>query len=395
MTGTLPVLWLYGPNGVGKSTVAWELFTELSRDGVPTGYVDIDQLGICYPLPTPDNWSPDPLSDPGRHRMEARNLDVVAANLSAAGARCLIVSGVVDAVRGVDVELIPHAAVTSYRLRADPHDLRRRLAGRARPGEQHDAVLRYADALDRRGHADPCIDTTGHDVTGVLRLLQERTAGWPDRATPAATPSSDAALATASDGAAYGAAGEILWLCGASAVGKSTVGFEVYEQSRRAGIHTAFVDLQQIGFYRPAPPGDPGNHRVKAGNLAGIWQTFHAGGARRMVVVGPVEHPAVVRTYRAALPAARVTVYRLHAGRDQLTERIMLRGRGGGPPIPGDELAGLPVAQLHRIAEDAAAQAAALQHAGVGERGIDTDRRSVPDIARTILATYSTGRRIE
>ncbi len=38
----VPVLWLYGPAGVGKTTVAWELFTQLTRGGTPTGYVDID-----------------------------------------------------------------------------------------------------------------------------------------------------------------------------------------------------------------------------------------------------------------------------------------------------------------------------------------------------------------
>jgi hypothetical protein len=61
----LPVLWLYGPAGVGKTTAAWELFTELSRDGIPTGYVDIDQLGMCYAAPTPDEWAPEPATDPG------------------------------------------------------------------------------------------------------------------------------------------------------------------------------------------------------------------------------------------------------------------------------------------------------------------------------------------
>jgi pantothenate kinase-related protein Tda10 len=45
---TLPVLWLYGPSGIGKTTVTWELFVRLFREGVSTGYVDIDQLGMCY-----------------------------------------------------------------------------------------------------------------------------------------------------------------------------------------------------------------------------------------------------------------------------------------------------------------------------------------------------------
>jgi adenylylsulfate kinase-like enzyme len=30
---TLPVLWLYGPSGIGKTTVSWELFLQLVREG--------------------------------------------------------------------------------------------------------------------------------------------------------------------------------------------------------------------------------------------------------------------------------------------------------------------------------------------------------------------------
>jgi hypothetical protein len=34
-TGDLiPVLWLCGPPGVGKTTVGWEIFTQLTRDGI-------------------------------------------------------------------------------------------------------------------------------------------------------------------------------------------------------------------------------------------------------------------------------------------------------------------------------------------------------------------------
>ena len=61
----IPVLWLCGPPGIGKSTVGWEIFTQLAQAGIEAGYVDIDQLGMCYP---------EPASDTGRHRMKAQNL---------------------------------------------------------------------------------------------------------------------------------------------------------------------------------------------------------------------------------------------------------------------------------------------------------------------------------
>ncbi|MGH3672591.1 MAG: ATP-binding protein, partial [Pseudonocardiaceae bacterium] len=106
----LPTVWVCGPPGVGKTTVGWELFSQLTRAGVRAGYVDIDQLGICYP---------EPASDPGRHRLKVRNLDPIAVNFRAAGAECLIVSGVVDPEHGVHVDQLPHAALMMCRLRLD------------------------------------------------------------------------------------------------------------------------------------------------------------------------------------------------------------------------------------------------------------------------------------
>jgi adenylylsulfate kinase-like enzyme len=60
-TSTLPVFWLYGPSGVGKTTTAWALYEQLAREGVRTGYVDIDQLGMCYAPPTLADWAPEPI----------------------------------------------------------------------------------------------------------------------------------------------------------------------------------------------------------------------------------------------------------------------------------------------------------------------------------------------
>lgn len=79
--------------------------------GVEAAYVDIDQLGICYP---------EPALDPGRHRMKARNADAVVANFQDAGARCVVVSGVVDPARGVPMDELQHTDLTVCELRVDP-----------------------------------------------------------------------------------------------------------------------------------------------------------------------------------------------------------------------------------------------------------------------------------
>jgi hypothetical protein len=163
-------------------------------------------------------------------------------------------------------------------------------------------------------------------------------------------------------------------LCGPTGVGKSTVGFEVYLRTLRAGSTAAYIDLDQIGFCCPAPAGDTGNHRVKTRNLAAMWQTYRAAGAQCLIAVGPVESDAAAKAYAAALPRAAITLCRLRAGARELTRRIMLREQGGSWPQPGDPLAGQPAAYLLRVAASAAADAEALEHAVTGALRIDTDR---------------------
>jgi DNA-binding NtrC family response regulator len=46
-----PVLWLNGPSGVGKSTVAFAIFRQLNDAGTKSAFVDVDQVGLCYPPP--------------------------------------------------------------------------------------------------------------------------------------------------------------------------------------------------------------------------------------------------------------------------------------------------------------------------------------------------------
>jgi gluconate kinase len=374
----MPVLWLYGPPGVGKSTVGWELFTRLTADGTPAGYVDIDQLGVCYGPPQPDDWVSEPVDDQGRHRMKARNLDAVAANQRAAGARIVIVSGVVDPQRGVDRGLLPRAAVRTLRLRADLSELRRRLTGRGRSGDDIDKELAHADELDRVQAADECVDTTRLPASAVVDLVSARLNGW--------TTAPAALHRRAVQPAADHASGAVVWVCGVTAIGKSTVGWQLYQRIRASGFHTALVDLEQLGFHQPTPPDDPRNDRLKAANLAALWRTYHAAGAQRLVLIGDVDSNATKRAYAAALPATTLTVCRLHAGRETIHQRILQRGKGIRPAdLAGDQLIGQPAETLQAAADRAAARAEALDRAGVGDLRIDTDGRDVDDLVDEIL----------
>lgn len=402
MADALPVLWIYGPAGVGKTTVAWEYFTRLVGTGVRAGFVDIDQLGMCYGPPTAQDWAPEPVSDPVRYRLKAVSLDAVVAQHRALGSQCLVVPGIVDPERGVDPAMLPNADLTLCRLRAEPEDLARRIAARGRDSDSLDEILRDARALDEDGGGGPegsgasggrggrglsgaCVDTTGLDVDKVLAKIAETIGAWPGVPGAAGVPGLLGPAASQSPAAPTARCtdpGEILFVCGPAAVGKSHVAWLAYAGSRRLGQHTAFADLEQIGFQRPADPGDPLNHRLKAANVAVLWRNFHARGARRFVVNGPLDRAEDLLPYAEALPAARITVCRLHASAGQLAERIGQRAAGAGSArgLAGDTLLG-----LRDAVERSVAQAFALERSGVGDLRVVTDGRTPAELAEEIL----------
>ncbi len=324
-----PVLWLTGPPGVGEAAVGWELYDQLTRDGVRTGYVDTDQLGICFP---------DTATDPGRYRRKVRALDPMVATFARAGAERIVACGAVDPTAGVPRELLPHGALTVCWLGPDGGDV----------------------AVDPAGLPVP-------EVVSRLRALPVPAGSTVDTGRP---------------GPASGP--PVLWLCGVTGVGKSTVGRLVSEKiPGGAGL----VELDQIGFYRPSPVDDPRNHRIKAANLRALWQAYGDMGVARLVVVGPVDSRLDIFVYVDALPGVAMTVCQLHAGRDELTRRIAARGRGEGPALPGDPLGGQPTEVLDRIAEKAAAEADALDAAGIGHLRVDTDGRTVDEVAELVLGS--------
>jgi adenylylsulfate kinase-like enzyme len=377
----LSVLWLCGPPGAGKSAAGWALYAELARSGARVGFADIDQLGMCFPA------APD---DPQRYRLKARNVSRVAGNFRAAGCDAVVVSGHLGS-SGISSLTVPADSLTICRLRASADELRRRLTSRRASDLVADS-LRDAERLDRSSFADAYVDTDGLTVAEVARLVRERCGDWPPE--PVAGGHPEAAAPVSADEAdqapspAAGVGGEVLLVCGATGAGKSAVGFEVFLRRLQAGVPAAYVDIDQVGFVSPAlvPADDPGGHRLKARNLADLWLRYHEAGARLLVLSGPVPDARAAAVYAGMLPAARLTMCRLHAGPAELAHRVSLRGQGLGWPQPGDPLTGQPEAHLRLAAERAAADAEALERSGLGDLRIDTDGLSVSEAADLITA---------
>jgi hypothetical protein len=371
-TSPVPLLWITGPAGVGKSSASWRIFTELADDGAHVAFADADQFCMCYPAPA---------GDPGREHIKAKNIGALVPRYRAAGARCVIVNGVMDPQRNIYTKLMPQAGVTFCRLRANRDELALRLVGRQGSGDDREELLAQtldeADAMDASSFADVCIDTTGVPEDEVAALVRDGCRDWPGfRAARVPGESRDAPMKSA----ATKADGTVLLICGATGVGKSTVGFQLYLRWLRAGLTAGYVDLEQIGLVRPGPANDPGRHRLKAGNLAAIWSTYHDGGATHLIATGPADSDAALQTYVRELPAANVTVCRLHAGHDDLARRIMSRREGGSWPQPGDPLRGQSAEYLRRVADHATADASSLDRANVGTIRIENSGRTVEEV---------------
>ena len=177
-----------------------------------------------------------------------------------------------------------------------------------------------------------------------------------------------------------------LYVCGPSGAGKSSVGYEIFRQLVEEGRTAAYLDFDQIGLCRPAPADDPDNLRMSAANLAVVWPNFRARGVQCLVTSGIVHTNAQIRAYADAVPDGTMTVCRLRAGRNVLRERILLRGSGGGPLVPGDELRGRPTQALLVAAEDSATEAAEMDRNELGDFCIDTDAHAVDEVARLVRA---------
>ena len=173
MVDSVPVLYVTGPVGVGKSTVVRRPVACSPDRGVAYAAVDTEWLGDSWPRPAEDPWN-------GRVLFE--NLRWVWGNFRRAGAARLICAGVVTdrSVLSYVAEAIPGAELTVVRLRAPISVIEDRLRARE-PAGALGWYIRFAhelnQAMESVGLDDHIVDNVDVSVTDVAEDILNRV-GW-------------------------------------------------------------------------------------------------------------------------------------------------------------------------------------------------------------------------
>jgi broad-specificity NMP kinase len=342
----LPVLWLCGAPGTGKSTVAWQVFDDLADEGLCVGYLDIDQIGMLQPPPDADQHC---------HRFKVDNLAGMMRNYHAAGGQVLVISGVIDPEHGADfAEAAVDADITFCHLTVDEPTLRERLATRGWRSEAADEAVIMMSGLADASFVTTVIDTTGRDPVVLAR---------------------DAArLVTAASGTPGTqelpecSVGDVTIIIGPRAVGKSSVSWGVAMRRWAGGERTAYVDLDQVGFLRPAPA----DASMQAANLVVIWRNALSRGANSLIANGMVTTSQDLAILRHAVRPAPVKAVRLAAHPDKLWERIRARSTGGPARLINDDLENAPPDVQRHVHRVAVGQGVEYAASNLGDDVIDT-----------------------
>ncbi|WP_201760907.1 MULTISPECIES: hypothetical protein [unclassified Nonomuraea] len=165
-------LLITGTVGVGKTSVADAAGDVLTDAGVPNAVIDVDWLRRAWPAP------PD---DPFNGALTLRNLRPVTANFLAAGARRLVLAGVIEshADRAGYAEALG-VPLTVCRIHAALPEVHRRLAVRHThdPGSLDWHLKRageLASILDAAEVADYTVDAAAGSPAQVAAQVVE---GW-------------------------------------------------------------------------------------------------------------------------------------------------------------------------------------------------------------------------
>lgn len=353
----LPVLWLCGAPGVGKSVTAWALFEALGAEGRTVAYVDIDQLGML--LPTTE-------ADPDRYALKAEALVALLPGYADAGAELLVVSGVADPSMPVHA---PDAAVTFCLLTVDEATLRQRILARGWDEETADECVEEGIALREAPFVDVVVDTTSLDVAQVVARVRPLVPAGAAKHSGVA-PQAPAAV-------------DLVMVTGPRAVGSSTVSFDLARSRWRDDRTTGFVDLQQLAFLRR--PGHRGHSETALGiaQVATLHGLFTRHGAELLLVSGHLE-AGELQSLRESVPAAGVTVVRLRADEVTLAEHVRERVTGSAARLADDDLTNASTEHQAWVLRTAVEEQQAFELEAAEDVVVDVTGRSVEDVVASL-----------
>lgn len=352
----MEIVRLAGTPGSGKTTAGWLMARADAVAGLPVAFIDMDQLGMCYPAPE---------GDADRWMLKERALRRIAPTYEKVGAARLIVAGV--ASPELPPPLNSDYPTHSFWLDAPENTRRKRLAERGWTEEETARVAALGSAESARADANWVrVDTHGRtasqsmdDIRNLLTAPLFQLGGEPDW-----------------DSRILSDPPRALWLSGPRVVGTSTIGWAVARGAWSTGRRTGFMDVGQLGFAWNV------RRAVGATNAGELGRVFAEAGATDLVIVAPLG--AEASEARGRLSAARLTEVRVTANASARCERIRSRREGRGPVLAGDDVFAASDASIETMFAAGAAQAAEPLHRG--EHLLDTSRLSPVDAAVRLRA---------
>ncbi len=173
----------------------------------------------------------------------------------------------------------------------------------------------------------------------------------------------------------------MLFIGGRSGAGKSTVGWEVCAQLDAAGVAHCYLEGDFLGQVFPPPAGDPDRAQITLDNLAAMWRNFSLRGYRRLVYTNTVSVLYADELAVALRAPTRITRVLLTASDEVAHRRLTARELGSELDV--------------HLARSARAAARLEQEAPPSAVRIDTDGRTVTDIAAEVVAATGWAARLQ
>ena len=126
-----------------------------------------------------------------------------------------------------------------------------------------------------------------------------------------------------------------LLLAGGGGAGKTTMGQAIGRILTSQLLPTAVIDLDALAQYGPPPANQRGFHdRLRIQNLAAVWATYRAAGARYVVVSGCVDSVELRRGFSESLVGCDVQMVKLLTAPALVESRAQGTARGAEWDLP-------------------------------------------------------------